>query len=78
MLSTWKPCGLAQRVRFSGLPRTEAGIYPDETNGQQDLTCLRKRLTLRVTCPREDAAGLKPVLSTWKPCGLSAGATSPL
>ena len=27
-LNTWKPFGLAQRVRFSGLPRTEAGIYP--------------------------------------------------
>lgn len=30
MLSTWKPFGLAQRVHFSGLSRTEAGIYPAE------------------------------------------------
>jgi hypothetical protein len=30
LLMTWKPCGLAQRVRFSGLAWHEAGIYPAE------------------------------------------------
>ncbi|MEO7840119.1 MAG: hypothetical protein ABIU06_12280 [Anaerolineales bacterium] len=30
-LSTWKRFTLAQQVRFSGLPRTEAGIYPAES-----------------------------------------------
>ena len=27
-LSPWKPSGLTNRVHFSGLPRTKAGIYP--------------------------------------------------
>ncbi|MDD2920706.1 MAG: hypothetical protein PHQ36_00325 [Anaerolineales bacterium] len=31
LLSTWKRFALARRVRFSGLPRTEAGIYPAES-----------------------------------------------
>jgi len=30
-LNTWKRFALAQRVRFSGLPRTETGIYPAES-----------------------------------------------
>lgn len=35
-LSTWKPFGLAQRVRFSGLSRTEGGIYPARTNAGKE------------------------------------------
>jgi hypothetical protein len=33
-LSTWKPIGLTERVGFSRLPRTEAGIYPAEAQSE--------------------------------------------
>jgi hypothetical protein len=43
-LMTLKPCGLAQRVRFSGLSWHEAGIYPAEIVARELLAIMITRL----------------------------------